>query len=249
MNAFRKLESIRKNRGTGALALIDPDSKNDGMLADIVQAVTSADFDAILVGGSLIMDGHFEDRLALIRSHCDLPLIIFPGSSRQLSPLADAVLFLSLLSGRNAQYLIGEQVQSAPLIYHHGLETIPTGYILLDVVSPSSVEIISHTRPLPMSKPDIILAHALAGQYMGMKVIFLEAGSGAANHAGPELVRWLTPKLNIPVIVGGGVRSAESAAALAESGAGYVVIGNLLEEKANWSELKKITFELHWSRS
>ena len=153
---FQSLEESRKANGACALALIDPDVKNDLILTDLVNRVVDANFDAILVGGSLIMDNGFEDRISRIRQNSSLPVIIFPGSSRQLSANADAVLFLSLLSGRNPQYLIGEQVESAPIIYHIGLEAISTGYILLDGGVKSSVQVMSNTNPLPVEKEDII---------------------------------------------------------------------------------------------
>ncbi|MFQ6610838.1 MAG: geranylgeranylglyceryl/heptaprenylglyceryl phosphate synthase, partial [Fidelibacterota bacterium] len=132
MNIFRKLEAIRQEKGAVAFALVDPDQKNEGMLTDITSGIVQAGFDAILVGGSLIMDNGFEDRINEIREISSLPIIIFPGSSRQLSGKADAVLFLSLHSGRNPQYLIGEQVQSAPVLKNLNIESIPTSYLLID---------------------------------------------------------------------------------------------------------------------
>lgn len=233
MNTYNQLEQIRKKRGTCALALVDPDRKNDHHLDRIIKVISRSDFDGILIGGSLIMDSGFEDRLKKIKDLTDLPVIIFPGSSRQLSGVADAVLYLSLLSGRNPQYLIGEHVQSAPVIHSLGLEAIPTGYILLDGGSTSSVQVMSNTNPLPMSKKDIILAHALAGQYLGMKFIFLEAGSGAKVHVDADLVKFISESLEIPVIAGGGIRTTESARDIAQAGAGYVVFGTILEDNVS----------------
>ena len=163
MNIYSKLESIRSNRGAVAIALIDPDNKNDNGLNKMLQLVNDSDFDAIFIGGSLISDNEFEVRIKTVKENTDLPIIIFPGSSNQLSKYADAVLFLSLISGRNPQYLIGEHVKSAPVIHSMRLEAIPTAYILLDGGARSSVEIISNTSPIPMNKHDIILAHALEG--------------------------------------------------------------------------------------
>lgn len=246
---FQSLENSRKARGACALALIDPDVKNDLILADLVSRVADADFDAILVGGSLIMDNGFEDRISRIREDSKLPVIIFPGSSRQLSAKADAVLFLSLLSGRNPQYLIGEQVESAPIIHHIGLEAISTGYILLDGGVKSSVQVMSNTNPLPVEKEDIILAHALAGQYLGMKVIFLESGSGAQSVISQSLLTLLKSKLSIPVIAGGGITSAKFASDLVNAGADYLVIGNLLEKCDDRNKLIEITKAIHYRRS
>ena len=167
MKIYSKLESIRLKRGAVAIALLDPDAKNDDGLKKMVQLVNDSDFDAIFIGGSLISDNEFESRIKTVKDNTDLPIIIFPGSSNQLSQYADALLFLSLISGRNPQYLIGEHVKSAPVIHKMKLETIPTAYILLDGGVRSSVEIISNTSPIPMNKHDIILAHALAGEYLG----------------------------------------------------------------------------------
>ncbi len=245
MTTFERLEEKRSARGACALALLDPDIKNDGRLQEMVHTVTAADFDGILVGGSLIMDERFEARLGLIKSLTDLPLVIFPGSSRQLSRVADAVLFLSLLSGRNPQYLIGEQVQSAPLIHSLCLETIPTGYILLDGGAVSSVQVMSNTNPLPPEKKDIILAHALAGQYLGMKLIFLESGSGAENSAGAGLVELIAGALEIPLVVGGGIRTKDTVSGLVQAGAGYVVIGNALEKTGSPDDIAELVSAAH----
>ncbi len=248
ISTYDRLEAIQARRGACALALIDPDTKNQPRLENIIRLVKNSDFDAVLVGGSLIMDDGFEERIVKIKELSNLPVLIFPGSSRQLSKKADAILYLSLLSGRNPQYLIGEHVQSAPVIHHMGLETIPTGYILLDGGAKSSVQVMSNTNPLPMEKTDIILAHALAGQYLGMKFIFFEAGSGAHTFPHPRMVEHVTAQLEIPVLVGGGIRSAADAEELVKAGAGYVVLGNILEKAQAESELIEITDAIHFRR-
>ncbi len=245
MNTFNKLEKIRISRGAVAIALIDPDVKNDYILESMIELINKADFDAIFVGGSLISDNQFEDRISIIKSNTSLPLVIFPGSSNQLSEKADALLFLSLISGRNPQYLIGEHVKSAPIIYKLNLETIPTGYILLDGGSRSSVEIISNTTPLPMNKQDIINAHALAGEFLGNKYIFLESGSGSVNHATSEVVHNLSQIINIPIIVGGGVHTPKSALQLVDSGAEYIVTGTQIENSPKLDQLLDFTKSIH----
>ena len=245
MNTYNKLEEIRISRGAVAIALIDPDIKNDTMLESMIDLINKSDFDAIFVGGSLISDNQFENRISVIKSNTDLPVIIFPGSSSQLSEEADALLFLSLISGRNPQYLIGEHVKSAPIINKINLETIPTAYILLDGGTRSSVEIISNTTPLPMNKQDIIIAHALAGQYLGNKLIFLESGSGSENHATVDVVLNLSKVINIPIIVGGGVHTQESASKLVNSGAQYIVTGTQIEKKPNINQLLNYTKAIH----
>jgi len=241
MSTYSQLEKLLTTKHCGAFALIDPDIKNDGALIETIERINRSGFDAILVGGSLIQDNNFDTRIEFIKKNSKLPVIIFPGSSKQLSGKADAILFLSLLSGRNPQYLIGEHVESAPVIHSLGLEPIPTGYILLDGGSRTSVEIISNTIPLPMNKVDIILAHALAGQYLGNKFIFLECGSGASNHASTAIIEALSSRLTIPIIVGGGITSAESAKSISNAGASFIVVGTHIENGASVDELQGIT--------
>ena len=147
MSIFNQLEKTRKIRGAIAVALIDPDIKNADILFSIIDLINESDFDIIFVGGSLISDNEFDKRIKYIKSNTNLPVIIFPGSFNQLSKYADAILYLSLISGRNPQYLIGEHVKSAPLIYNLSIETIPTGYILLDGAIKSSVSTVSTTNP------------------------------------------------------------------------------------------------------
>ena len=247
MKIYSKLELIRLKRGAVAIALLDPDAKNDDGLKKMVQLVNDSDFDAIFVGGSLISDNEFESRIKTVKNNSDLPIIIFPGSSNQLSRYADALLFLSLISGRNPQYLIGEHVKSALVIHNMKLETIPTAYILLDGGVRSSVEIMSNTSPIPMNKHDIILAHALAGQYLGNKLIFLEAGSGAKNHASCEIISIISKQIQIPIIVGGGVNTSESAGKLVSSGADYIVTGTQIEKMPSSKTLLAFTKAVHRS--
>ncbi len=245
MKLFEQMENIRSIRGAVAVALIDPDTKNDEILRSMINLINGCDFDIIFVGGSLISDNEFERRLEFIKNNTNLPLIIFPGSSNQLSVHADAILFLSLISGRNPQYLIGEHVKSAPLIYNLSIETIPTAYILLESGVRSSVEVVSDTKPIPMGKHDIILAHALAGQYLGKSLIFLESGSGAKEHASCEILSYLKPHLSIPIIVGGGVNTPESADLLVKAGADYIVTGSQIEKLPSSTELIKFTQAVH----
>ena len=245
LSTFSKLEQIRTSRGAVAIALLDPDKKNDNGLLNMLHLVNESDFDAIFIGGSLISDNEFESRIEEVTKNTDLPVIIFPGSSSQLSKHADAVLFLSLISGRNPQYLIGEHVKSAPIIHNINLETIPTAYILLDGGVRSSVEVMSNTSPIPMNKHDIILAHALAGEYLGNRLVFLEAGSGADNHAASEVVSNISKQLHIPIVVGGGVNTPASARTLVLSGAGYIVTGTKIEENPSIKELQEFTNAVH----
>ncbi len=234
--------SLLKENKCTAFALLDPDVKNDKLLKNHVDTINESGFSAILVGGSLILDNNFDERIKFIKKNTSLPVVIFPGSSKQLSSHADAILYLTLLSGRNPQYLIGEHVESAPIIKSLNIEPIPTGYILLDSGGDkTSVEVMSNTNPLPMNKPDIILAHALAGQYLGCKYIFLECGSGATKPASQEVINLLSQNLDIPIIVGGGITTPQQAQEISKAGANHIVVGTFIENGATSNDLQAIT--------
>ena len=242
MSVFQTLLASQR---ANYLVLIDPDRKNDERLEELVAGVNAAGVDAILVGGSLIMDGDFERRMEVIKTASQVPVILFPGASNQLSGHADAILFMSLLSGRNPQYLIGEQVQAAPVVRHLGLEVIPTGYLLLAGGSPTAVEFMSNSQPLPMDKPDLVLAHALAAQYLGMALVYLEAGSGAQRAVSDEIVRTVSGELDIPVLVGGGIRTPDEAASKVRAGARFVVTGSALEHNSSRDAMQAFADAVH----
>ena len=238
-------EQIEKNRIDSnrlwCLALIDPDVKNEGKLDQIISNINNSNFSGILVGGSLIMDDKFEMRAKYIFENTDLPIFIFPGSSNQVTVHCDFLLYLTLLSGRNPQYLISEHVKSAPCIYNGNIKTISTGYILLQSNKRTSVEIISDTLPLPMENYDIILAHALAGQYLGNKLIYLDCGSGADIIVEPKLVNYLSKHLSVPIIIGGGITKPMQIKKLSDAGASYAVIGSFLENTSNANLINELT--------
>ena len=242
---YKKLDNMRKEKGAVAIALLDPDKKNDKKILKMLELINKANFDVIFVGGSEISDNEFNSRIKKIKNNTKLPVIIFPGSSNQISHYADGILYISLISGRNPEYLIGEHVKSATLINKYSLEVIPTGYLLIDGGIISSVEKVSKTPPLPMNDFDLILSHALASQYLGKSFIFLETGSGAKNHISPELVKYLIPNLKIPIMIGGGINTAKSARELAKLGAGYIVIGTKIESLPPLNELEAITEAIH----
>ena len=214
------------------IGLIDPDKKNHNLIKNQLRYINENDFCSVLVGGSLLMDSNFDDRINYISSNTNLPLISFPSSSSQLHKKFDAILFLSLISGRNPQYLIGEHVNSAPIIYSLGIESIPVGYILIDGGGLSSVELMSNTRSLPMEKVDIIIAHALASQYLGHKFIYLECGSGAKNAIDLNLLQQIKKTVSIPLIVGGGVKNKDDIKNLYNSGADLIVVGTMIEQSS-----------------
>ena len=229
MSVISKLNDCVKKNGAGFIILIDPDKKNDKKIDQIVQ-VANLYADAIFVGGSIMMDKLYHDRVRRIKSISKIPVILFPGGVNQLNDYYDAMLFMSLLSGRNPHYLIGEQVIAAPIVRDFKIETIPTGYLLVDGGSPTTVEYISGTKPLSPTRPDVIISHALAAQYLGMRLIYLEAGSGAINKIPSNVIRKIASEVDIDLIVGGGIRTPQMAKKIVESGATYVVIGSAIED-------------------
>jgi|TARA_B100000678_G_scaffold214562_1_gene181916 putative glycerol-1-phosphate prenyltransferase len=242
---FNHLLSVRKKKGAGYIVLIDPDKKSENDLQEKVKSINDSGVDAIFVGGSLMMDGRCSDRVSQIKSLAEIPVIFFPGGISQLNSHYDAILFMSIISGRNPHYLIGEQVIAAPIINDLGIEVIPTGYLLLDGGSNSAVQFMSGTAPIPMDKPDISIAHALAAQYLGKQLIYLEAGSGAKQAVTNELIKKVFEQVDIPMIVGGGIRTPEVAREKVESGASFVVTGTIIEENNNGNILKNFAEAVH----
>ena len=236
MSVLSKLNDCVEKKGAGFIVLIDPDKKNDKNIDQLVEKAHQNGVDAIFVGGSIIMDGLYHKRVERIKSISEIPVILFPGGVNQINKHYDAMLFMSLLSGRNSHYLIGEQVIAAPIVKDYGIETIPTGYLLIDGGSPTSVEVVSGTKPLPSNRPDIIVSHALAAQFLGMELIYLEAGSGALNEVPGDVVKKVADEINIGLIVGGGIRTPEDANSIVNSGASFVVIGSAIEKSAELME-------------
>lgn len=224
------------------IVLVDPD-KFDSPKANLFFSSNKKHIDMVFVGGSLLEANRTEKVVAELKSIADCPVVIFPGSSMQIVPNADAILFLSLISGRNAEFLIGQHVQAAPLIYRLGIESIPTSYILVDGGKTTSVQYISQTIPVPADKPDIAAATALAGKYSGHQLVYLEAGSGALHAVPAEIVAEVAQKTQLPVIAGGGIRNAETAEKLVKAGAKAIVVGTLYE--TNPDEIVRIAEKIH----
>jgi putative glycerol-1-phosphate prenyltransferase len=230
VKVFEKLVQIKESRGAGYLVLIDPDKQTSERAIELARMCARADVDAFLVGGSLLFDHLFDELIRSIKAESDIPVIIFPGNTRQLSPNADAILFLSLISGRNPNALITDQVIAAPIIKSMGIEPIPTAYMFIESGNITSAQFMSDTRPIPREKPDIAMAHALAGEYLGMRMVYLEAGSGATHSVPETLITSLRDYVSIPIIVGGGIRTPEEARKKVEAGASFIVTGNVLEK-------------------
>lgn len=239
------LLNIKKQKGAGYLVLIDPDKQDvEGAAALAVQA-DAAGIDAFLVGSSLLMSDWMEAVIQRIKELSRLPVIIFPGASSHLSQHADAILFLSLISGRNPDFLIGEHVKAAPLIRKYGIEPIPTGYMLIDGGACTSVQFMSSTQPIPRNKSDIAVVHAMAAEMLGMQLIYLECGSGAPLPVPDEMISATRAKIDIPIIVGGGITDPNVAAAKVRAGADFIVTGNVLEKAGNISLVYEFAQAIH----
>jgi phosphoglycerol geranylgeranyltransferase len=209
--------------------LIDPDKLTVPAIISTIFAANEARVAMIFVGGSL-MSTKIDSTIELIKQHTNLPVVLFPGSLMQLSSKADALLLLSLVSGRNPDYLIGNHVLAAPYINRSQLEVIPTGYILIDGGSVTSVEYVSNTRAIPASKIDLVVATALASEMLGQKLIYLEAGSGAINHIPVDVIREVKKNISVPLIVGGGINTGEKASKIIDAGADMIVVGTVIEQ-------------------
>lgn len=209
--------------------LVDPDKYSQESLALFVELAKETLPDCIMVGGSLVA-GSVEQVVQYIKSHTNIPVVLFPGNSHQLCNEADALLLLSLLSGRNADFLIGQHVVAAKAIRDSGIESISTGYILIDGGCSTSVEYMSNTKPIPRDKVEIIVATAIAGELIGNRLVYLEAGSGAINPVSKEAIQAVRQAISLPIIVGGGIRTVEQAKDAYLAGADMIVVGNALEK-------------------
>lgn len=245
MTLFERLLKVRQDKGAGFFLLLDPDRNDAGHLTDLAGMAAHCGVDAILAGSSLVTTANFHERLAGIKRATTLPVILFPGNSTQISPHADGILYLSLISGRNPQYLIEEQVRGAPLVREYGLEPIPTGYMLIESGRPTAVAYVSGTAPIPRDKPEIARVHALAAGYMGMKTVYLEAGSGASEPVPVEMVSAVADSGGLPVIVGGGIRSPRQAEERVNAGASFIVVGNRLEGKPDPAAISDMADAIH----
>jgi putative glycerol-1-phosphate prenyltransferase len=215
--------------------LIDPEKWTDVQLKNWSKKIDKAHIDFVLLGSSL-SSRPYDDAIQLLKKHTQKPVLLFPGNSLQLSAYADALLNLSLISGRNAELLIGEQVRSAVIIKNLKLETIPTGYILIDGGTRTSVEYMSQTSSIPREKADLAVATALAGTQLGLKCIYLEAGSGAMQSVPNSMITAVKQMVEIPVIVGGGIRTLDEIESKWKAGADVVVVGTAFERDGSLLE-------------
>jgi len=224
------MESIFKKHIKQISLLIDPGKLSLDDLIPIVDLGILHGIDFFFIGGSLMSHGILDETLDLIKSKCNIPCILYPGSTYQISNKADACLFMSLVSGRNPEYLIGQQVVSAPLLKRAKIKTISTAYMLVSNCISTSVAYMSQTFPIPTHKTDIALATALAADMLGFSCIFIDAGSGAEQEVPAEAIREISKHINKPLLVGGGINTPEKLIQAFSNGADIVVVGNAIEE-------------------
>jgi putative glycerol-1-phosphate prenyltransferase len=224
-----------KKEGRKLLAiLLDPDKINLETIAETITKINNSTVDFIFVGGSSVEEKATDQLVLKIKELTTLPIVLFPGNYQQITSHADAILFLSLISGRNPEYLINQQVKSVPYLQKSDLEVIPTGYILIDGGKETSVQKVSETKPILADNIEEITQTAIAGMYMGNKLIYLEAGSGALHPVNPSVIKSVIKNLTIPLIVGGGIRSRNELLEAYKNGADVVVIGTAFEENSNF---------------
>lgn len=210
--------------------LIDPDKQSPEQLVKTAKIAQEADLDFLFVGGSLLTSDMLFHCVKTLKENSDIPVILFPGNTYQIARNADAMLFLSLISGRNPDMLIGMHVLAAPYIKLAGLETIPTGYMLIDSGKPTAVTYMSNSFPIPNDKKDIAACTAMAGEMLGLKMIFMDAGSGASQTIPEEMISFVKQSIEVPLIIGGGIRNTKKLKSVFDAGADLAVVGNRFEE-------------------
>lgn len=216
--------------------LIDPDHLSKESLRATVEKSVKANIDYFFVGGSLIMDDCLDMALQMIKDYSDIPSVIFPGNNLQINSKADALLFLSLISGRNPEFLIGKHVVSAPILAKTDIELISTGYMLVDSGGPTAASYMSNTQPIPRNKENIAVSTAMAGEFLGMKLIFMDGGSGAKLPITSQMIEKVKQNISCPLIIGGGIRTKEKVKENFDAGADVIVVGNAIEKDISFIE-------------
>ena len=234
----------RKKKGAKSFAvLIDPDKVNEKKIEELTTLAVDAKVDYLLVGGSLVISDHLDEVVQHIKKNCSIPVILFPGTPSGISRYADALLYLSLISGRNPELLIGQHVISAPAVKKSGLEIISTGYMVIDGGAPTTVSYISNATPIPSDKNEIAICTAMAAEMLGMKLIYMDAGSGAKRAIHEEMIAAVSSQIEVPLVIGGGIKDPEKAYLNCKAGADLIVIGNAIEKDA--SLIKEMSEAIH----
>ncbi len=226
----KSLVSLKTDKRKGFAVLVDPDSVTLQQVETVARQCNDANVDYVFMGGSLMVSNHLDQCIIRFKEHSKIPVLLFPGSPSQVSKEADALLYLSLLSGRNPELLIGAHVVSAPIVKESGLEIISTGYVVVDGGAPTTVSYMSHSAPIPADKNDIALCTAMAGEFQGKNIIYMDAGSGAKNPISEEMIKTVSSNISLPVVVGGGILTPEKAYNNCKAGADVIVVGNAIEK-------------------
>lgn len=237
---LQQIQTLKAEGKKGFAVLIDPDKLLRESLPDLAEKLNASGIDWALVGGSLLLNDNIKQLVPALKALLKMPLILFPGNLMQICPGADGILFLSLISGRNPDLLIGNHVLAAPLLKQSGLEVLPTGYMLIDSGRPTSVHYMSNTQPIPYDKPDIAACTAMAGELLGLKLLYMDAGSGAERGISTEMISAVAGAVGLPLIVGGGIRSRKQAEAALKAGADIIVVGNAFETDRDSSLMQEI---------
>jgi phosphoglycerol geranylgeranyltransferase len=227
---YQSLGARKKSGHKSFAVLIDPDKVDARLLDQLIDLSENAKVDYFLVGGSLVISNHLDEVVTHIKRNSSIPVILFPGSATQLSKFADALLYLSLISGRNPELLIGQHVVSAPAVRQSGLEILSTGYMVIDGGAPTTVSYISNASPIPHDKNEIAMCTAMAGEMLGMKLIYMDAGSGAKRAISESMIEAVASRIEMPLIVGGGISDPEKAYRNCKAGADVIVVGNAIEK-------------------
>lgn len=227
---YAQLKQLKTDNRHAFAVLIDPDSVTPDAIKHTAAKCNEAGVDFVFMGGSIMVTAHVDDCIKKFKEESTIPVALFPGSPSQLSPFADALLYLSLISGRNPDLLIGQHVISAPGVKASGLEVISTGYMVIDGGVPTTVSYMSHSSPIPANKPDVALCTAWAGELQGKHIIYMDAGSGAQYPISIEMIHKVSSNIDIPLIIGGGIRTAEKVYENCKAGAQVVVVGNAIEK-------------------
>lgn len=226
---LRELKDKKVNNIKSLAVLVDPDKASIKHLEKLIIFANEGLIDYFFVGGSLLTTQNLDSVIKYLKNKVNVPVVLFPGSTMQIHKGADAILLLSLISGRNSDLLIGKHVEAAPILKNSNLEIISTGYMIIDGGKATSASYMSNTQPIPIDKPEIAVCTAMAGEMLGMKTIYLEAGSGALNSVPQEVVKQIRQNTSLPLIVGGGIRDKETAAVISKAGADVIVIGTKVE--------------------
>ncbi|MEZ5045837.1 MAG: geranylgeranylglyceryl/heptaprenylglyceryl phosphate synthase [Chitinophagaceae bacterium] len=242
-NIYTSMLSLRQQQQKGFAVLIDPDNISLTEIEKTAMRCNDAHVDYVFVGGSLVLTQEIDSCIQTFKKNSDIPVVLFPGSPSQVSIYADALFYLTLISGRNPELLIGAHVVSAPMIKASGLEVISTGYMLIDGGRSTTVSYMSHSTPIPHDKEDIALCTALAGEMQGKHVIYMDAGSGAEKPISTTMIQRVASQCSLPLIIGGGIRQAEKAYQNCKAGADIIVVGNAIESDKNL--IKELSAAIH----